>query len=166
MAEKFQLRRIDPAAIPKTLDKAERYRLLNDPEQARSICQDVLAVEPENQRAIAALILSLTDLFSRECGIHGAHEADELVQRLTDPYERAYYSGIIRERTAHAYLARPGSRNFAYETFREAMEWYDKAEQMRPPGNEDALLRWNACARTIDREGLEPRDASQEPHLE
>jgi len=28
---------------------------------------------------------------------------------------------------------------------------------LRPPGNDDALLRWNACARIIMGNGLAPR---------
>jgi hypothetical protein len=29
------------------------------------------------------------------------------------------------------------------------MEFYENAEKIRPPGNDDVLLRWNACARII-----------------
>jgi hypothetical protein len=29
------------------------------------------------------------------------------------------------------------------------MELYEKAESLRPTGNDDPLLRWNACARLI-----------------
>ena len=43
-----ELKRISQAALPAALAKAERYRLLNEPEQAESICRDVLAVEPKN----------------------------------------------------------------------------------------------------------------------
>ena len=43
-----------------------------------------------------------------------------------------------------------------YEWLHEAMEWYEKAEKIRPEGNDDALLRWNACARTIMERRLEP----------
>ena len=45
----FTLKPISPEAIPEALQKAERYRLLNEPAQAESLCQDVLAVEPNNQ---------------------------------------------------------------------------------------------------------------------
>jgi hypothetical protein len=31
----------------------------------------------------------------------------------------------------------------------EAMSWYEHAETLRPPKNDDALLRWNTCARLI-----------------
>ena len=59
----FTLKPIDPAAVPAALQQAERYRLLNEPEEAESICLDVLAVEPDNQQALVMLLLSLTDQF-------------------------------------------------------------------------------------------------------
>ena len=31
------------------------------------------------------------------------------------------------------------------------MEWYEKAESLRPPGNDEAILRWNTCARILAR---------------
>jgi hypothetical protein len=34
------------------------------------------------------------------------------------------------------------------------MSWYETAEAMRPPGNDDARLRWNTCARLIARNKL------------
>jgi hypothetical protein len=38
MSEPFDLKPISIASIPRALEKAERYRLLNEPEQAESIC--------------------------------------------------------------------------------------------------------------------------------
>ena len=35
----------------------------------------------------------------------------------------------------------------AYDWLRHAMEWYEQAEALRPPGNVDAVLRWNSCVR-------------------
>jgi len=85
--------------------------------------------------------------------------AQELLPRLRDPYERDYYAGIICERRAKALLHRGshGSAHAAYDCLREAMSWYEKAEAIRPAGNDDALLRWNACARIIMRNKLAPR---------
>src|ERR1700722_16262182 len=54
---------ISPDAVPLALEKAERYRLLNEPAQAESICLDVLAVDPDNQRALVMLLLALSDQF-------------------------------------------------------------------------------------------------------
>ncbi len=60
------LKPISKEAIPQALAKATRYRLLNEPAQAESICRDVLAADPENQEAVYALILALTDRFGHK----------------------------------------------------------------------------------------------------
>src|SRR5262244_1472637 len=59
----FKLKVLSPAAIPAALERAERYRLLNEPTQAESICLDILEVDPESQPALILLLLSLTDQF-------------------------------------------------------------------------------------------------------
>jgi hypothetical protein len=153
----FELKKIAASGIPHALEKAERYRLLNDPAQAESICRDVLVVDPGNQDALRALILSLTDQFGEHGAGGAAREARGHVAALADEYERAYYDGIVFERETRAFLARKTVvRAAAYDGFRHAMECYERAEQLRPPGNEDAVLRWNSCARAIERERLEP----------
>ena len=163
----FELKRITADGIPHALEKAERYRLLNDPEQAESICRDILAVDPDNQDALRTLVLALTDQFVSGHAHGGGRAARVFVNQLTDEYERAYYTGIVYEREARAFLGRAGViRSAAYDGFRQAMEWYDRAEDLRPPGNVDALLRWNSCVRTIEREGLEPEEDSREQPLE
>ena len=48
---------------PKAIRKAEHYRLMNEPEQAESICRDVLDAEPGDQERLTVLILALTDRF-------------------------------------------------------------------------------------------------------
>jgi hypothetical protein len=146
----FDLKRLSPDAIPAALEKALRYRLLNDPEQATSICEDVLRIEPDNQQALTTLILSMTDRFNAARPVP-PRTAQELLLRLRDPYEREYYAGIIFEREAHARLQSnaPRSGPAAFECFRQAMQRYERAEAIRPPANDDALLRWNSCARMI-----------------
>jgi hypothetical protein len=144
----FELKPLSKEAIPAALEKAMRYRLLNEPGEAESICHDILCVDPDNQEALVILLLALTDRFGRNFGV-GAMQAQEVLPRLLDPYERAYYAGLIAERQAKGQLFRGGFAFQAYETLREAMAWYEKAEAIRPPGNDDALLRWNACARVI-----------------
>ncbi len=62
---------ISPASVPGALAKAERYRLLNEPGEAESICLDILAVEPDNQQALASLILSLTDQLQHKARAFG-----------------------------------------------------------------------------------------------
>ena len=62
----FQLKPLHKDAIPAALAKAERYRLLNEPGEAESICLDVLQVDPGSQDALVMLILALTDQFPQE----------------------------------------------------------------------------------------------------
>jgi hypothetical protein len=163
----FELKSISSASIPHALEKAEGYRLRNDPAQAESIYRDVLAVDAENHEALRGLILSLTDQFGADGGAGAPREAQALVERLSDAYERAYYSGIVCERKARALLRqRNVVRSSVYDGFRSAMEWYERAEALRPAGNDDALLRWNACVRAITSERLEPAPRGRELPLE
>ena len=163
----FPLKKITADGIPHAMEKAERYRLLNDPAQAESICHDVLAVDADNQEALRCLILSLTDQFSASGAASAAREARAHIVKLADEYERAYYTGVVHERETRAFLHRKNVvRSAAYDGFRHAMEWYERAEGLRPPGNVDAILRWNSCARAIDRERLSPAEDSHELPLE
>src|SRR4051812_15746422 len=164
----FELKRISPQAVPAALEKVERYRLLNEPEEAESICLDVLAIEPDNQRALVMLLLALTDQFRTgpdEC----VHQAQEVAGRLRGDYERLYYSGIIWERRGNARLSQggAGSGPVALGWIRKAMDCYEKAEPLRPAGNDDAILRWNTCARLCRRHRLEPEGEPEfQPVLE
>jgi hypothetical protein len=156
---KFELKALAPEAIPRALAKAERYRLLKEPREAESICLDALEREPDNQEALRTLLLALTDQFRKEdvrvsrgaepAGYDAVGEAWNIVARLHDDYDRAYYSGIIFERRANANLD-DGAR--AFDLLRKAMSWYEKAEAIRPPANDDAVVRWNTCARLIMRD--------------
>jgi len=147
----FELKTLSSEAVPRALAKAERYRLLNEPGEAQSICLDVIAADAGNQEAVATMILALTDQFGSDPS--SVHEALDWISSLQDPYDRAYYTGIIHERRAKALLAhgtpRGGPR--AYEWLRDAMSRYEEADAIRPSNNDDARLRWNACARLIDR---------------
>jgi hypothetical protein len=155
MAE-LLLKKIAHDGIVHALELAERYRLLNDPVQAESICRDVLAVDASNQVALRSLVLSLTDQFDASGAADAVREAHVHIALMSDPYERTYYTGISFEREARAYLKRRNVvRSDAYNGFRHAMEWYERAEALRPAGTVDAVLRWNSCVRTIDRERLE-----------
>ena len=152
----IELKPITKEGIPRALEKIERYRLLNEPSEAESICRDILEIEPDHQKALVMLILTLSDQFSK--GIT-EKEATSLLPRLKDNYQRAYYKGIILERLAKAALNRAthGSQFDAYEWLEEAMEAFEQAATVRPDGNDDAILRWNACVRTIDRYKLSAR---------
>jgi hypothetical protein len=160
----FTLKKISPEAVPAALEKAERYRLLNEPEQAESICHDVLAVDPDNQAALAMLLLALTDQF-RGGHFHCLAQAEAVLPRLKGEYERNYYAGIVWERRGLARLEQggPGAAKAAGAWIHTAMECFERAEAVRPPGNDDAILRWNTCARVCQRHRLEP-EAEEEFH--
>ena len=164
----FDLKPLSAAAIPAALEKAVRYRLLNEPGEAESVCHDILRTDPDNQEALVTLLLALSDRFAKGYAV-GVSQAGEILARVRDPYERAYYAGILCERRGKAQLENgsPGSGFEAYEFLREAMAHYERAEAIRPPGNDDALLRWNACARIIMQNKIEPRpEVREEMQLE
>jgi hypothetical protein len=144
----FQLKSISAQSIPEALAKVERYRLLNEPRLAESICLDILAIAPDNQQALIALLLARTDQFHAGLSAKGAQE---VLGKIQGEYEKAYYAGIIWERQGHANLAKggPGGTTAAYHALREAMGCYEKAAGFSPLGNDDAILRWNTCAREI-----------------
>jgi hypothetical protein len=122
----FELRPLSESAIPRAIAKAERYRLLNEPQEADSICRDILNTDPDNQEVLTMLLLAITDQFGRGDD-SVVSEAHRVVDRIRGEYERAYYSGIVCERWIKAQL------------------------------NEDAVLRWNACVRFLERNpGLFP----------
>lgn len=154
----FTLKPLTKDAIPAALEKAMRYRLLNEPGQAESICHDILSADPDNQQALITLVLAMSDRFGKGYGVGGT-QARDVIAKLKDPYDRAYYSGIIAERRAKAMLAHGAPGAEAYELLRQAMTHYEEAEPLTQPGNADALLRWNACARLIMSNRLEPRPA-------
>lgn len=161
----YKLKTISPDGIPRALKKVERYRLLNEPAEAESICRDILAVENNHQEALMMFILSLSDQFGT--GV-GDNEAREAINQLTDEYKRAYYTGIIKERLAKATLNKGGfgSNYDAFEWLQEAIEAFEKASTLRPSGNDDSILRYNTCVRTIQRHNLSPRQQTPEPFLE
>jgi len=146
----FELKQLSRAAIPRALEKAVRYRLLNEPWEAESICLDVLLVDPDNQEALVTLLLALSDGFSESPGVDVRRPTDVLA-RLHDPHARHYYAGLIHERWAHALEAKGVPGHVCLSWIREAMREYEKAAATSPAGNEDAILRWNACVRFFER---------------
>jgi hypothetical protein len=157
-----ELKQLHKDAIPAALEKAERYRLLNEPGEAESICLDILQIDPENQHATIMLLLALTDRFEKGYGVSDM-QTKELLSRIKCDYDRAYYSGIVAERRAKMKLRQqtPDCRFQAYDLLREAMNWFERAEPIRPPGHDDAILRWNTCARIIERNNLVPREPEE-----
>ncbi|MEE8170866.1 MAG: hypothetical protein V3T70_09985 [Phycisphaerae bacterium] len=145
----YELKIISAEAVPGALNKAERYRLLNEPREAESICRDVLQADPDNQQGLVLLLLSLTDQFGRGCDV-ALKSVQDLLTRLHGEYERAYYAGVILERWGKAQLQSGIPCHTAYDWLREAMQYYAKAEAIHPPENLESILRWNTCARIIN----------------
>jgi len=151
-----QLKPIHRDTIQRALEKAERYRLLNEPFEAESICLDILALEPSHTQALSCLVLALTDQFSHHPG-RVVERARALLSRFMGEYEREYYGGIISERFGKRKLREGhlGAKAMAYGCLKEAMAAYERAERLAPNGNDDAVLRFNACVRMIERHGLD-----------
>ena len=144
----YELKRISPAGITEAIAKAERYRSLNEPEEAESICRDILSIEPQHQLALRLLGLALTDQFTGGASDR-YREAEKTFQQLNDPYERLYYAGILCERRAKAQLHAGLPSHTLVPLFDQALRSFAEAEQLRPAGNDDAILRWNRCVRLL-----------------
>ena len=144
----FELKSISVQSIPEALAKVERYRLLNEPTLAESICLDILAIVPDHQQALISLLLTRTDQFHLNVP---ANAAQEVLAKIKGDYEQAYYAGLIWERVGHARIREGGTAGgaSAYHALREAMIDYERAIDVASPGNDDAILRWNTCARII-----------------
>lgn len=165
----LKLKTISSAGIAEAISKAERYRLLNEPGEAESICRDILAIEPENQMALRLLGLAITDQFTGSGGDHFA-DAESVFHRLTDSYERVYYAGLLHERRAKALLRADARPPTVVVLLEEALRCFGEAEKIRPEGNDDAILRWNRCVRLLQSRAasewqreIEAFDASDSP---
>ena len=145
----FDLKPLSADAIPAALEKADRYRLLNEPRDAESICRDVLRAEPDHQGALVAMLLSLTDQFGKGSRVSVSH-AQEALDRLEGQYDRLYYGGMILERWAKSHLRDGTPGHVVYDWLIQAMEHYERA-QAENPTEAGPVLRFNACARIIKR---------------
>lgn len=162
----FELKPLSKDGIEASIEKAEHYRLLNQPQLAESICLDILLVTPDNQDASTILLLALTDQFDSSSS--KAKQAMSIAKSLKDEYSRLYYSGIIAERLGTSALKSrgPGAHFDAYEWYHEAMEFFEKADAINKDDNNDPVLRWNTCARMIMQHHLSERPADNPSMLE
>ena len=159
----LKLKPISRAGIPEAIAKVEVYRYLNEPGEAESICRDILTVEPDHQTALRLLGLAITDQFTGEI-------AEHVFRSLTSEYERGYHLGILQERKAKAQLRAGRPPHTVLPIFEEAMNYFEAAEKIRPPNNDDAILRWNRCVRLLQSrmdsewmKDIEEFDASEGP---
>lgn len=165
----LNLKSISKDAIPAALEKARHYRLLNQPWQAESICRDILSSDPDNQQVIYTLVLAMTDQFDGKFK-RDLSQTLSIVKKMADDYHLEYCTGLIYERQAKAALNRktPRAGYIAYDNLIKAMQHYEKAEKLRPPNDEESILRWNACVRFLDRHKLKPSpdETERQPFLD
>ncbi|HRI63031.1 MAG TPA: hypothetical protein PK156_02305 [Polyangium sp.] len=164
MADKLTLKKISAESISKALELADHYRLLNEPAQAESICRDILAADPGHVGAKKTLLLALSDQLIGGASPDVVRAALELAKGLPDEYERVYYTGVVHEREGRAHVH--GEGTFAYSKLRQAAELFEKAERIRPVGNDAAILRYNACVRAIETHHLKPPVDAHDGFLE
>jgi tetratricopeptide (TPR) repeat protein len=158
---RYEVKRISTAGIAEAISKAELYRSLSEPEEAESICRDILAIEPQHQLALRLLGLALTDQFTGR-GSDRYRETEEVFRQLNDPYERLYYAGIMHERRAKAQLKAGQPPYSLVALFDHALNSFAEAERIRPAGNDDAILRWNRCVRLLQDPAYEWGELEQE----
>jgi hypothetical protein len=144
----LKLKTISKSGIAEAIAKAELYRYLNEPEEAESICRDILAADPGHNLGLRMLGLAITDQFTGE-GSDRHAEAEGIFQRLADPYERLYYTGLLHERRVKAQLRAGRAPHTLLPLLEQAMRCFAEAEKVRPVGNDDAVLRWNRCVRLL-----------------
>ncbi len=163
----IELKRLHTDSLPAALARARHYRLLNQPHLAESIFRDILEVDSGHEDAKVGLIMTLCDAFV-SASSSPVSEVLRMANELDDAYSRSYYSGLVCERKAQAHLDKggPGAGALAYDWLRQAMDHYSDAEPLRPSGNDDALLRWNTCARVLNnRSDVRPRAEDAAVHL-
>jgi tetratricopeptide (TPR) repeat protein len=149
----YELKQLAAKGIDSAIARAEQYRALNEPDDAESICRDVLACAPGHQTALRVLGLSLTDQFPKQGWARLFDETLKIFGKLASPYERVYYTGIAWERCAKAQLEESQAHN-AIHSFEQALDCFEQAEKLAPEGAADPVLRWNRCVRALDCEPL------------
>jgi tetratricopeptide (TPR) repeat protein len=144
----YELKLISTTGIGEAISKVELYRSLGEPEEAESICRDILAIEPHHQLALRLLGLALTDQFAGGPADR-YREAEAAFKLLEAPYEQLYYAGILYERRAKVQLRAGQPSHTLLPLFEQALRSFAEAEKVRPTGNDDAILRWNRCVRLL-----------------
>ena len=144
----LKLKTISKSGIAEAVSKAELYRYLHEPEEAESICRDILAADPKHMLGLRTLGLAITDQFTGGPGDRYA-EVENIFESLSDRYERLYYIGILCERRVKAQLRAGRAPHTLLPLLEKALQCFAEAEQIHPPGNDDAILRWNRCVRLL-----------------
>ena len=158
----YELKRLADKNLGTAITLAKHYRDLNQPEEAESICRDVLDVAPDNADALRTLGLALTDRFS-SAWMSLFEEACSTFKKLPTDYERAYYVAVAWERYAKAQLEAGRAHN-AIHAFEEAMQRFEEASQHAAKDDPAPILHYNHCVRALTT-NPELMRASLEPHL-
>lgn len=156
----FQLMKISRAGIDEANERAKNFRLLNQPDEAESVCLDILIIDPKNQTALRNLALAITDQFTGDRDEQRQADAEAAVAKLEDKYERLYYRGIILERRAKALLRTGKAPQSALPLFEQAMDSFKQAQTIRPPRQDDSILHWNSCVRIMRRYSQLPQSSA------
>jgi hypothetical protein len=153
----FKLKTISKSGIAEAIAKAELYRYLNEPEEAESICRDILAADPHHMFGLRTLGLAITDQFTGGAADRYA-EVEGIFQGLADPYERHYYTGLLCERRVKAQLRAGRAPHTLLPLLERALQCFAEAERIHPAGNDDAILRWNRCVRLLQSQDFESEE--------
>jgi tetratricopeptide (TPR) repeat protein len=156
-----ELKKLPAHELDSAVEKATLYRALNQPEEAESICHDVLAVDEKHQNARRVLGLAITDRFG-EIVVGLFEEAMKTFEKLESEYDRVYHQGVAWERLGKAHLHR-GEGHGALTALEHAIEHFERAEKIAPSGNPDPVLRFNRCIRLLRTHKL-LQDAFEAPH--
>ena len=127
---------------------AKHYRDLNQPEEAESICRDILDVAPDNVDAIRTLGLALTDQFPTSW-MTLFDDACAAFAKLSSEYERMYYTGVAWERYAKAQLIAGRAHN-AIHAYEEALGRFEAADKLGSPDDPAPILHYNRCVRALE----------------
>ena len=143
----YELKPLRERNLTAAVALAKHYRDLNAPEEAESICRDILAVAPDNDDALRTLGLSLTDQFPLSW-MTLFDDACSVFNKLKSEYERMYYTGVAWERYAKAQLVAGRAEN-AIHAFEEAMTRFEQADKLGTPDDPAPILRFNRCVRAL-----------------
>ena len=115
-------------------------------------------MEPDHNEALIVLILAMSDNLDDGYRISDKR-IEDLLEKLESDYERAYYTGLVAERRGLAKIRsqNPGSSYVAYECLTTAQRHFEEAIKLSHSTGGEATLRWNTCARLIERNNLAPR---------
>ncbi len=143
----WELKQLRARNLTAAVALAKHYRDLNQPEDAESICRDILEVSPGSDDAWRTLGLALTDQFPASW-MTLFDDACAAFAKLSSQYERMYYTGIAWERYGKAQLV-AGRANNAIHAFEQAIRLFDKADEMGMADDPGPILHYNRCVRAL-----------------